>query len=125
MGKRLRGLSPATVYTFHAKASNGIEASALVEIGTWRTNNDCDASRSGLAVALDYAYVRKAMLTGTTIGIDLLRPDGCLVLCERRLRSLAGGGRRARRQGHRYPATRQVSSSPTTCCVQSGLSCSA
>ena len=96
MGKRLRGLSPATVYTFHAKASNGIEASALVEIGTRRTNNDCDVSRGGLAVALDYAHIRKAMLTGAAIGIDLpwacdVNDDGLvgfgdLAACRHRIR---------------------------------------
>ncbi|MFW6125310.1 MAG: autotransporter-associated beta strand repeat-containing protein [Pirellulales bacterium] len=69
-GKRVRGLQPATSYTFHAKAAPAdlSAETALVEVGTHATNKDCDVNRSSLVTALDCAHIRAATLRGGTLG---------------------------------------------------------
>ncbi|MFW6107316.1 MAG: hypothetical protein ACOC8A_01350 [bacterium] len=66
--KRLRGLSPSTSYTFHAKAKNDTEQTDLVEVGTYTTNADADTDRSGAVSVLDLVFTRDASLSDDDIG---------------------------------------------------------
>ena len=66
---RLRGLAPATPYTFHAQARIGGQESPVVEVGTATTSRAGDVNGSGTPTALDYAYIRAALLNGGVPGL--------------------------------------------------------
>ena len=67
-GKRVRGLDADTLYTFRARAqSGGGGPTATVVVGTYSTNKEGDVNRSGRATALDYAYIKAAILTSAAI----------------------------------------------------------
>ncbi len=62
-GVRVRGLLPDTAYTFRAQIRNAIgQTSALVALKTWTTSLACDVNRSGGVSALDWAYIKAAIL---------------------------------------------------------------
>ena len=66
---RLRGLEDGASHVFYAKAKDGLGAeTALVPVGTYATNLEGDVNGSGVATALDYAYVRAALLRGDVFG---------------------------------------------------------
>ena len=68
-GARLRGLLPDRAYELYAKArdARGFE-SGTTAVGGFTTNRDCDVNGSGCITALDYAYIRAAMLRGGELG---------------------------------------------------------
>ena len=69
--KRLVGLVPGVEYTFSAQAEAVSAAkSDLVEVGVYSTNEDCDVNCSGMATGLDYAFIKAAILFGSTMGVD-------------------------------------------------------
>ena len=76
-GVRLLGLDPDTDQAFFAAAKAGDDESGLAAVGTFRTNKDCDVNRSGVVTALDYAYIRAAVLRGGPMGTS--RPWPCEV----------------------------------------------
>ena len=68
-GCRIVGLTPATAYDFYAKGINGPgPASDWVVVGSLATTSEGDVNGSGAVNALDYAYVRAAMLRGGELG---------------------------------------------------------
>lgn len=69
--RRLRGLQPGTTHTFRALAENGAGESPLGDVGTYSTNRACDVNRSGLATALDYAFIRLARIRGGALGVEV------------------------------------------------------
>ena len=72
MGQRIVGLAPGTSHEFHAKAGDGLGTeTALIHVGTYATNADCDVNRSGLATALDRALIRAGILRGGELGVHL------------------------------------------------------
>ena len=62
---RLRGLTPATAYTFCAKAQAGTHETSLSQSGPFETSADCDVNRSGVVNALDWACIKHAILLGS------------------------------------------------------------
>ena len=67
-GKRLRGLTPGTSYTFYAKAKNATDETTLVDVGTYSTNVERDCNRSGGVSVLDLLFTRDAVLSAADIG---------------------------------------------------------
>ena len=69
---RIRGLTPGTTYTFQAKTRDGPggQESELSDVGSYSTNLDLDADRSGTVSDEDLALVREAVLSGAEIGCD-------------------------------------------------------
>ncbi|NQT88154.1 hypothetical protein HQ560_15410, partial [bacterium] len=77
-GKRLRWLTPATEYTYYAKAVAGGLNSATVQVGAYATNADCDVNDTGGLRPVrgsDFALLRHALETGATLGVD--QPWSC------------------------------------------------
>ena len=70
-GIRVLGLLAGVDYTFWAVARVGDDESPAVAVGSFTTNRACDVNRSGIATALDYAYIRAATLRGGTLGLDI------------------------------------------------------
>ncbi|MFW6107315.1 MAG: fibronectin type III domain-containing protein [bacterium] len=69
--KRLRGLAPATLYAFEAKAQNAVgQETALAAVGTYDTHDDGDVNGDGDTTVQDLVYVRDAVLTGGDVGAD-------------------------------------------------------
>ena len=63
---RLRGLPAGVVCDYYARVRNAAgEETDTTSVGSCGTNKLGDVNRSGLPTALDYAYVRLAILTGT------------------------------------------------------------
>jgi len=78
-GVRLCGLLPGTAYTFSAQARNGDEQeTALIQVGSERTNDACDVDRSGAVNALDYALIKAAILRGILAWPCDVNDDGAL-----------------------------------------------
>jgi len=68
-GKRLRGLTPDTSYTFYAKAKDTLDnETALVEVQSCSTNQDLDVNRNGGVTVLDLLFTRDASLSAGEIG---------------------------------------------------------
>jgi hypothetical protein len=69
-GKRIRGLTPGTAYTFQAKTRDGPggQESELSDAGTYSTNVDRDVDRSGAVTEADLIFVRDAVLSGAELG---------------------------------------------------------
>jgi len=59
---RLRGLSPATAYTFYAKAQAGTHETSLTPSGPFDTSIDCDVNRTGAVSGLDYALIKACII---------------------------------------------------------------
>ena len=67
-GKRLRGLDADTLYTFRARAqSGGGDPTVSVVVGVYSTSKEGDVNGSGRATALDYAYIKAAILRSAAI----------------------------------------------------------
>jgi len=69
-GKRIRGLTPGTTYSFQAKtrADPGAPETELIDVGSYSTNADRDVDRSGAVMEADLIFVRDAVLSGAEIG---------------------------------------------------------
>jgi hypothetical protein len=69
-GKRIRGLTPNTTYTFQGKTRDGPggQESELSDAGTYSTNVDRDVDRSGTVTEADLIFVRDAVLSGAELG---------------------------------------------------------
>ena len=63
-GIRVRSLAPNAAYTFYAQAKHVGGESGEAAVGTYSTSKASDVNRSGVATALDYAYVRTVILSG-------------------------------------------------------------
>ena len=59
---RLRGLTPATAYTFYAKAQAGTHETSLSQFGPFETSDDCDVNRTGAVSGLDYALIKACII---------------------------------------------------------------